>query len=818
MNTENEKLKKKLDDALKRISDLEKENTRLRELVSNVTYPSNLNIEPSNAAENVQKQCSENSHSVSASSIDAPINNQSSPENKVQLFRSLFQGREDVFAIRWVGKDNRSGYSPACYNDWKHEVCGKYKKIPCANCENRELIPLDDKQIYRHLSGEIIIGIYPLFEDDTCSFLAIDFDKKEWRDDVRALIDVCNQYHVPGYVEISRSGKGAHVWFFLDEKLSAAQARRLGTALLTNAMENHHQIGFDSFDRMFPNQDTMPKGGFGNLIALPLQKKARESGYSEFVDQQLNRIDDQWHFLSHIDRLSKHRINAILSELPAGHGSMGLSQITTSEVDEAMPWEAKQAQTEEYKDLPSQVQIVLNNMIYIEKAGLPQKLMSNIIRLAAFQNPEFYRAQAMRMPIYKLPRVINLSSETDEYLAIPRGCLENLSKLVSNLGIVLIQKDLRFSGELINATFLGKLSNEQLLAGTAMLKHENGILSATTAFGKTVVAIWMIAQRQTNTLIIVHRRQLMNQWVERLKCFLNEPEIGQIGGGIDKRTGKIDVAIIQSLTHKHAVKEFVKDYGLVIVDECHHISAFSFEQVLKSVQAKYVYGLTATPIRQDGHHPIVYMQCGPILYKVNAKSQVLQRSFTHKVITRQTAFSMIKPSEEAEIKITDIYQALVEDTRRNDMILDDIIAAIVDGKSPLVLTERTAHVEFFAQKLAGFSKHVIALKGGMGRKQLKAVMDKLHSIPDDDERVIIATGKYIGEGFDDSRLDTLFLTMPVSWKGVLQQYAGRLHRAHDNKTEVVIYDYVDIVEPMLANMYRKRLKGYEGMGYAIRDK
>jgi superfamily II DNA or RNA helicase len=220
-------------------------------------------------------------------------------------------------------------------------------------------------------------------------------------------------------------------------------------------------------------------------------------------------------------------------------------------------------------------------MIYVEKAGLPQKLMSNIIRLAAFQNPEFYRAQAMRMPIYNLPRVINLSSETDEYLAIPRGCFEDISKLVSNLGISQIQKDLRFLGELVNFTFVGKLSSEQLLAGTAMLKHENGILSATTAFGKTVVAIWMIAQRQTNTLIIVHRRQLMNQWVERLKCFLQEPDIGQIGGGIDKRTGKIDVAIIQSLTHKHAVKELVKDYGMVIVDECHHISAFSFEQVLK---------------------------------------------------------------------------------------------------------------------------------------------------------------------------------------------------------------------------------------------
>ncbi len=818
MNFKHQDLKTKLESALKRISELEAENSRLRNLGMHDLHEEFLNTDKTESTEKSLQEKHRITQSERASSTIATINHHSNPEEKVRLYRSLFQGREDVFAIRWVGKENKSGYSPACFNDWKLGVCGKYKKIPCANCDNRKLIPLDDKQIYRHLKGEIIIGVYPLLEDDTCKFLAIDFDKKGWRDDVKALIEICQNYNVPGYVEISRSGKGAHVWFFFDEKISAAQARRLGTALLTNAMENHHQIGFDSFDRMFPNQDAMPKGGFGNLIALPLQKKARESGHSEFVDQQLHRIDDQWSFLAQVENISKHRISAILSELPSGHGSMGLSQINISDEDETMPWEAKQAQPDEYKDLPSQVKIVLSNMIYVEKTGLPQKLMSNIIRLAAFQNPEFYRAQAMRMPIYNLPRVINLSSEIDEYLVIPRGCLEDLSKLVSTLGILLIQKDLRFPGEPINASFVGKLSSEQLLAGRTMLEYDNGILSATTAFGKTVVAIWMIAQRQTNTLVIVHRRQLMNQWVERLKCFLIDPEIGQIGGGIDKRTGKIDVAIIQSLTHKHEVKELVKDYGMVIVDECHHISAFSFEQVLKSVRAKYVYGLTATLIRQDGHHPIVYMQCGPIRYRVDAKSQVLQRSFTHKVVARQTDFSMIEHGEEAEIKITDIYQALVEDSRRNDMILDDIIAAIVAGRSPLVLTERTAHVEFFAQKLAGFSKHVIALRGGMGRKQLKAVMDKLHSIPDEDERVIIATGKYIGEGFDDSRLDTLFLSLPISWKGVLQQYAGRLHRAHDNKTEVVIYDYVDMNEPMLANMYRKRLKGYEGMGYAISSK
>ncbi|MDZ4121884.1 MAG: DEAD/DEAH box helicase family protein, partial [Candidatus Cloacimonadaceae bacterium] len=555
----------------------------------------------------------------------------------------------------------------------------------------------------------------------------------------------------------------------------------------------------------------------GNLIALPLQRKAREKGNSEFVDRHLNRIEDQWSFLAQVEKIDKQKVNTSLTELLAEQSALGLSQHIASDTDETMPWEPIIDPPEEYKDLPEQIQIIFANMIYIEKAGLSQKLVNRIIRLAVFHNPEFYRAQAMRMPVYNIPRVINLSAETDKYLAIPRGCLDDLTKLLSKLSIQQVQNDQRFAGEQISASFLGKLSPQQLVAGNEMLKHNNGILSATTAFGKTVVAIWMIAQRQTNTLIVVHRRQLLEQWIERLKCFLKEPEPGQFGAGQDKRTGKIDVAIIQSLYHKQKVKELVKNYGMVIVDECHHISAFSFEQVLKSVRARYVYGLTATPIRQDGHHPIVYMQCGPIRYVADAKSQLKHRPFSHKVIMRYTDFKYSIATDKAEIKITEIYQALVDDPIRNNMILDDIISAIVAGRSPLILTERTAHVEFFQKKLAGFSKHVIALRGGMGRKQLKAVMERLRTIPDGDERVIIATGKYIGEGFDDSRLDTLFLTLPISWKGVLQQYAGRLHRAHDNKTEVVIYDYVDREVSMMANMYRKRVKGYEGMGYVIGD-
>lgn len=810
MRDDHENTHERLKKAMKQIEDLERENLRLKALLAEKSKDDHDAKDREEVVKPVE--LARTPDSISPAHAES-INNQSSPQEKVALFQSLFRGREDVFAIRWSGKNNRSGYSPACLNDWKLGICGKHQKIPCTKCEHRQLIPLDASQIYRHLKGELVIGIYPLRDDDTCHFLAIDFDKKEWREDVQAIKQTCSAHSIPAYIGRSRSGNGAHMWMFFEEAVSAGMARKLGSAIITATLDRRHQIGLDSYDRLFPNQDTMPKGGFGNLIALPLQKQSREQGNSVFLDEELNPVEDQWSWLASFKRIGPVKLSQYISELTARHGAAGM--LAEADQEEIPPWEHKVPASEEYEDLPAQANVVLSNMIYIEKAGLPQKLLSHIIRLAAFQNPEFYKAQALRMPIYNMPRIINLSSESDKYLAIPRGCWDALSALMGKLGIITNVRDLRYTGEALTAEFIGKLSPEQLMAGQSLLARDNGILSATTAFGKTVVAIWMIAQRKTNTLIVVHRRQLMEQWLERLGCFLDSTEFGAVGAGKDKRSGKIDVAILQSLYHGCKVKEYVRDYGMVIVDECHHISAFSFEQVIKKARAKYVYGFTATPVRKDGQHPIVYMQCGPIRYKVDARSQRASRSFTHKVKVRHTAFQLPESLQHPDARITDVYQALIEDQERNNLILDDIIASIVAGRSPLILTERTAHVEFFASKLVGFSKNIISLRGGMGRKQFKAVREQLQAIPDNEERVIISTGKYIGEGFDDSRLDTLFLTLPISWKGTLQQYAGRLHRSHDNKTLVTIYDYVDREVPVLAAMFRKRIKGYEGMGYTV---
>ncbi|MDP3113731.1 MAG: DEAD/DEAH box helicase family protein [Candidatus Cloacimonadaceae bacterium] len=743
MNSEHHDLKTKLESALKRIRELEAENSRLRNLG---VHDLQAEVLKSNDNESTVNS-PQDKHSIAidgrADSAPTSINSHSSPEDKVQLFRSLFRGRNDIFALRWSGKDGKSGYSPACSNAWKPGVCGKFNKTSCANCDYRELIPITDDVIFRHLKGDIVIGVYPLLPDDTCHFLALDFDKKEWQTDVTSFHETCNEFGIPANIERSRSGKGAHVWIFFEQNIPARIARTLGCALLTTTMEKRHQVGLDSYDRLFPNQDTMPKGGFGNLIALPLQKESRKHGNSIFVNVELQPYEDQWAFLSEIQKLSLDKINQLIALLTTDNPPIGSLRVTTD--DDTLPWEQVTRNEAVYTDLPVKVNVFVSNMIFIEKEGLPQKLLIRIIRLAAFLNPDYYRTQALRLPLYNKPRVINLSVESTNHIGIPRGCLTELIKLFEQLKIEPQIHDKTNQGIEQDFEFQGRLYDEQLKAGKELLCYDNGILSASTAFGKTVVALWLVAQRKTSTLIIVHRRQLLQQWKERIASFLNIPikDIGEKGAGKDKRTMKIDVAIIQSLYHNKEVKGFVTEYGLVIVDECHHISAFSFEQVLKEVKAKYVYGLTATPIRKDGQHPIVTMQCGPIRVKIDARNQTRSRAFSHSVIVRHTTFRLPDNLACAERKITDIYQALVDDKERNVLIIDDIISSIEAGRSPLILTERTAHVDFFLEKLTGFAKNIIVLKGGMGRKQLKSIMDRLHSIPDNEERVIIATGKYM---------------------------------------------------------------------------
>ena len=756
-------------------------------------------------------------------------------QEKVELFQSLFRGREDVFARRWYSKaSGKGGYQPVCQNEWNRQLCDK-RKFKCAECPNRQFAALTDKDIYRHLEGKDtdgrdVIGLYVLNEDNTCNLLCTDFDDKNcehgYQEDVVAFVDVCKSWGVPCSIERSRSGNGAHVWIFFEAPVLAVKARRLGNAILTEAMNRDGRISFKSYDRFFPNQDTLPEGGLGNLVALPLQGNARKNGNSVFVNEYFEPFRDQWEYLLNISKFSVFALEDILKQtaniLPLGD---------LSKTSESKPWEVPVTAKIEKSDFSSEIVITRSNMLYIPLNLLSSKVLNHLRRIASFRNPEFYSKQALRLSTYQTPRIISCADLTDEYLALPRGCEDAVTALLQEKGVSCRFEDKSNHGKTISVHFKGELRNEQHEAVNILTSCSNGVLSATTAFGKTVAAIGLIAQRGVNTLILVHTKALLDQWVQRLEQFLTIDDmpvteegkrkrkkplspIGTLSSTGNKLHGIIDIALMQSCISDNEVKPFVKDYGLVIVDECHHVSAVKFEQILKVINARYVYGLTATPIRKDGHQPIIFMQCGPIRYNADAKAQMQNQSFQRLLVPRFTPF---RPVNGEDLSFTKVSQQLAEDEYRNLFIVKDVIEALKEGRSPIILTSRTAHVGILAELLKPHCPNVITLVGSESTKEKRQKMERLQSIPLSEPLIIVATGKYVGEGFDYARLDTLFLVSPVAWKGIVAQYAGRLHREFEGKQDVQIYDYIDIRVPVCESMYRKRLKGYASIGYRIRN-
>ncbi|CAN5897512.1 DEAD/DEAH box helicase [soil metagenome] len=755
------------------------------------------------------------------------VTNSSPPAAKIALFRSLFRGREEVYPKRFESKKTgKAGYSPVCGNEWVRGICEK-PRIKCGDCPHQHWLPVTDEVIRWHLSGsdehgrDYVAGVYPMLLDERCFFLAVDFDEGDWSADALAYLETCERLNIPAVLERSRSGNGGHVWIFFAEALPASLARKLGAHVLTETMEQRPEAGLKSYDRFFPNQDTLPRGGFGNLIALPLQKSAREKGNSLFIDARLEPFADQWDFLSRMEKVTKQRAETIVREAEGRGRVIGVRMALPDDEDDEEPWKLTPSRQSTWKptgDMPKHLDIVLSDQVYVPKIELPPSLCNALLRLAAFQNPEFYKAQAMRLPTYDMPRIIACAEDHVKHIALPRGCLDELLELFRTLRIKTQIQDERFMGNPINFSFQGSLRADQEKAAAAMMTHDFGVLSATTAFGKTVLAAWLIAQRGVNTLVLVHRQQLMEQWVERLAQFLGVPtkDIGRLGGGKNKLTGCIDVALIQSLVRKGTVKDLVGDYGHLVVDECHHLSAHSFELVARRAKAKFVTGLSATVARKDGHHPIIFMQCGPVRHRVDARLQAAERPFTHEVLVRPTGFVPDGDQEEDKrMEYQRLCAAVMNSTTRNQLIVTEIIQAIKAGRSPVVLTERTEHLEMIASPLRAQVRHVVMLQGGMSRKSLNTALDQLKTIPENETRVLIATGKFIGEGFDDARLDTLFLTMPVSWRGTIAQYVGRLHRLHDHKRVVQVYDYADLDVPMLSRMFDKRCAGYEAVGYTV---
>lgn len=751
-------------------------------------------------------------------------------DERIRLFQSLFKGREDVFARRWFSKTTgKSGYQPVCINEWKQGICDK-KKYRCVICPNRNFAPLTTQDMYRHLEGKDeyccdVVGLYAIMQDNNCAFLCADFDDKNckygYKEDVLAYVGVCREWLIPYAIERSRSGNGAHVWIFFEAPLPASKARRLGNAILTEAMTRNGQMSFNSYDRFFPNQDYLPEGGFGNLVALPLQGQARRKQNSVFVDNDFLVYKDQWAFLYNLKKIQESTIDQLLRL----HYQEELGKLSMS--SESKPWVTPLPQNITQEDFHAKVEIIKADKLYIPLKAVSAKVLNHLKRIAAFKNPEFYSKQALRLSTYAIPRIISCFDITNEYLAMPRGCEDATRSFLNDNAVTYTITDKTNHGNKISVSFQGEEREEQLEAINALLPYTNGILHATTAFGKTVTAAAIIARKKVNTLILVHSKALLKQWHDRLTEFLNidYPKheeknkrgrrkvfspIGCFDSSGNTLHGIIDIALIQSCLDEDGVKPFVQDYGMVIVDECHHVSSITFEQVLMSIKAHTIYGLTATPIRKDGHQPIIFMQCGPIRFSTDVKSQIAKQSFDRFLIPRFTSYNFIL---EDRLSIATLYKYISEDEIRNNLIVEDICKAVNTGRTPIILTNRTAHVSVLAEKLKATIKNVISLTGVGTTREKREAMQRLQTIPDSEQLVIVATGKYVGEGFDYPRLDTLFLALPISWKGLLTQYAGRLHREYEGKKDVRIYDYIDIHEPICDSMYRKRLKGYAAIGY-----
>lgn len=539
-----------------------------------------------------------------------------SDEEKINIFMDYFKGRDEVYPYLSIDKynPNKKYYIPSCINEWKSGICNKTMKKPCRNCQYREDKPITKEVIYNHLYKNNPIGIYPMLDDDTCYFITFDFDDKEnnnnIKDDVLAFSSVCDKYNVPIALEKSRSGNGIHIWIFFENKIKASIARKLGSLLLSKTMELRDNMNITTFDRMFPSQDFLPKGGYGNLIALPFQCEPSKYGNTLFYDRNFIRINNQFGYLKQLKKININEIFDIIKII--SNETIDISNECINIKEEV------KNKNKNLFDYPKYINVVLDNMVNIDKANLSGAVKNSFRRIASFANPEFYKNQRLRMSVYNIPMIISCSKETDKYLRLPRGTFEYLTDLCNEQNIQVNIIDKRNSGTNINVIFDGALREEQEKALEKLKEYENGILYAPTGFGKTVVSCKMIADKGINTLVITNKLQLLRQWQESIKKFLNI-NAGIICGGKNTITNIVDVASIKSIWNEGKFNDFVKNYGMIIIDECHHLAAFTYESAVNTVCAKYVYGVTATPERENGHTPIIKMQCGDIRYEVDFK-------------------------------------------------------------------------------------------------------------------------------------------------------------------------------------------------------
>ena len=784
-----------------------------------------------------------------ANNGDDSITSNSPASAKIALFKSLFKGRDDIFAQGFRKRQGEIGYAPACINN-RTRKCPRWTKaargIKCSACPNRELAPVNDQAIIRHFNGKQddltdVMGLYVLLENCTTWVLVADFDKKNWQKETALYRDECRKGGLFPAVERSRSGDGAHVWIFFEKPIEAELARNLGCALITHAMSQEDGMSFDAYDRLFPTQSTIPEGGFGNLIALPFQGRAMQNSNTVFVDDEFIAFPDQWQFLSSVRKASLAQVQKIVDS--AVDGPLGQFNYTdaSSRKTRAKPTGfASRSPSEKTKlspsDFPKSATIIKGGMLRINKSGLSPNALNRIRRLAAFGNPNFYKAQTMHRSVYNIPRIIWCGEEDNEYLSIPRGCEKKLVELLKEHDVKLNFDDRRVHCGPIAAEFSGVLRGEQQKAADELLHHECGVLYAPTGFGKTVIGAYLIATLRMKTLIVVPKTNLIDQWKSSLERFLiiddtraplltksgkaskrKRPVIGQIRGGKNTPSGIIDIATFHSLSAKDEIgimdaKPVIQDYELVIYDECHYGAAPKLELVMKRARARRVYGLSATPKRSDRLENIIFMHCGPIRYKIDPKKQATEQGF--KRILRPRFTHMRLPSIEPRTSYNQVVDLLCAHSARNELIIADAVKAVHANRTPLVISQRKEHAKKLERMLseAGIETYLLTGEGGARAKRER--LAEVHNASKG-KFAIVATGGYVGEGFDLPMLDTLLLASPYSWEGVITQYSGRLHREIEGKNEVIVYDYVDTSVPMLERMYKKRLKTYAKLGYEI---
>ncbi|MCH1941253.1 TOTE conflict system archaeo-eukaryotic primase domain-containing protein [Holdemania massiliensis] len=772
-------------------------------------------------------------------------------EKDANAFFSMFWGRTDVYSQRAISKSTGiANYYLQCHNFWKYGCPKKIdKKKKCADCKNAVFKTLGKEQIIAHLKGNKedgtdVIGIYPLFPDETCRFIVFDFDNHEndvqkhdlvkiddtWKEEVNALREICKLNGIDALVERSRSGRGAHLWIFFEKRISALLARKFGNALLRKGAESVNLISFRYYDRLIPMQDHMPKGGFGNLIALPLQGQALKQGNSAFVDENWNAYPHQWKVLLSKKKLSEDWIKEKIKEWNV---SCPIAQVSMSDIlanNDEKPWNM----TNHFicQDVEGSMQITLVNAIYINTDNLKPRIQNRIREMAAFSNPVFYKNQAMNLSNFNQARYIYLGKDVKGYIRIPRGLLDNLIDSCHKVGIQIDIQDKRCNGKKINVEFNGQLKESQENAIKALEKKDTGILNAATAFGKTVVCCNMIARKKVNTLILLQSSALIEQWENALKQFLMIDEesptyttpsgkiktrkslVGKIQGFHDSSTGIIDIAMVGSLCKKGEFHPKLKEYGMVILDECHHAASDTIVDILQVVTAKYVYGVTATPIREDGLEKINYMLLGPIQFKYTSKERAKEQGIEHLVYPRFTRTVLPKFNQD-KIHPNKAYAILRDNNDRDEIIVNDVKQCIVNGRTPVILSKYVDHSEKLFNKLKGVADHIFWLSGANSKKEHREILKQMNLIPRNESMILVATGSLIGEGFDFPRLDTLIMATPVAGKSVVEQYAGRLNRDYEGKKDVIIFDYVDVHVLMFEKMYNKRLKAYKQIGYSI---